>query len=50
MKYCIFSGPTLPEAERGRLPDALWLPPAKQGDVYRALTLLQPRCIAIVDS
>ena len=49
MKCCIFAGPTLREADRGRLPDALWLPPAKQGDVYRAVTLLQPRCIAIVD-
>jgi hypothetical protein len=44
----IFTGPTLsPEEARAEL-DAINLPPASQGDVYRA-TLKHPRAIGIID-
>jgi hypothetical protein len=44
----IFTGPTLsPEAGRAEL-DATYLPPASQGDVYRA-TLDRPQAIGIID-
>lgn len=49
MTCCLFAGPTLRESDRARFPDAVWLPPARQGDVYRAAVLLQPRFIGIVD-
>ncbi|MGH8664432.1 MAG: TfuA-like protein [Burkholderiales bacterium] len=49
MNCCIFAGPTLREADRARFPEALWLPPAKQGDIYRVVALLQPRFIGLVD-
>jgi hypothetical protein len=44
----VFTGPTLsPEDARTEL-DAIYLPPASQGDVYRA-TLKRPRAIGIID-
>jgi hypothetical protein len=46
---CIFAGPTLPSQEDEGVLDATWLPPAKHGDVYRAVSLLRPRAIGIVD-
>jgi len=49
MNTCIFAGPTLPSQEDMRALDATWLPPAKHGDVYRAVSLLRPRAIGIVD-
>ena len=49
MNTCIFAGPTLPPRDEARAFDALWLPPAGHGDVYRAVTLLRPRAIGIVD-
>ena len=49
MNACIFAGPTLPPRDEERACDALWLPPAAHGDVYRAVTLLRPRVIGIVD-
>ena len=46
---CVFVGPTLPEqAVTDVLPDAVVLPPAAQGDVYRAARA-RPRALAIVD-
>ena len=45
----IFLGPTLPVAEASRLVDATFLPPARQGDVYRAVKRLRPAVIGIVD-
>jgi hypothetical protein len=48
MKICVFTGPTLsPEEARSEL-DAVYLPPAAQGDVYRA-SLDQPWAIAVID-
>jgi len=49
MNACIFAGPTLPSQEDVKVLDATWLPPAKHGDVYRAVSLLRPRAIGIVD-
>ncbi len=48
MSVYVFTGPTLsPEEARGEL-DAIYLPPASQGDVYRA-SLRRPRAIGIID-
>lgn len=45
----VFLGPSLPLAEARRLaPGARFLPPARQGDVWRALAA-RPRAIALVD-
>jgi len=48
MTIYIFSGPTLGAAEGGREIDAIFLPPAAQGDVYRA-ALDRPVAIGIID-
>jgi hypothetical protein len=46
---CVFAGPTLPSnADAGDLA-LTWLPPAKHGDVYRAVRLLRPRAVGIID-
>jgi hypothetical protein len=45
----VFLGPTLPVAEASRLVDATFLPPARQGDVYRAVKRLRPAVIGIID-
>jgi hypothetical protein len=49
MNVCIFAGPTLPPRDDARKDAATWLPPAQHGDVYRAVSLLRPRAIGIVD-
>lgn len=49
MSACIFLGPTLALADARRALDAIYLPPAGQGDVHRAVSLLRPRAIGIVD-
>lgn len=48
MNICVFVGPTLPDAGACGVLDAVYLPPAAQGDVYRA-TLERPRAIGIID-
>ena len=45
----VFLGPTLPLTEATRLVDATFLPPARQGDVYRAVTRLRPAIVGIID-
>jgi hypothetical protein len=45
----VFVGPTLPVAEASRLVNATFLPPAGQGDVYRAVKRLRPDIIGIID-
>lgn len=37
MSACVFLGPSLPRAEAAREFDAVYLPPAGKGDVYRAV-------------
>ena len=49
MRACIFAGPTLPPRDQARAQAGAWLPPAKHGDVYRAVMLLRPQAIGIVD-
>lgn len=44
----VFLGPSLPAAEAMRLARCRVLPPARQGDLWRALAL-RPRAIALVD-
>ncbi len=44
----VFLGPSLPADEARRLTPCRVLPPARQGDVWRALSL-RPRAIALVD-
>ena len=49
MNTCVFLGPSLSRKEAvDILPDAEYLPPAAQGDVYRA-TCRNPQAILIVD-
>ena len=48
MSVYIFTGPTLRAAEGGQLLEAIYLPPAAQGDVYR-VARLQPQAIGIID-
>jgi hypothetical protein len=45
----VFLGPTLPVADANRLVDATFLPPARQGDVYRAVKRLRPAVVGIID-
>jgi len=44
----VFLGPSLPAPEARRIASCTVLPPARQGDVWRALAL-HPRAIALVD-
>lgn len=48
MTAYVFAGPTLPHSEIEGLCDAVCLPPAAQGDVYRAAQN-RPRVIGIID-
>ena len=49
MTACVFLGPTLPVAQAHEVLDAEYLPPVRQGDVYRAVVCRRPRAIGIVD-
>lgn len=49
MRACIFAGPSLAPRDVPGAQDVTWLPPAKHGDVYRAVSLLKARAIGIVD-
>ena len=44
----VFLGPSLPAAEALKLARCRVLPPARQGDLWRALAL-RPRAVALVD-
>jgi hypothetical protein len=48
MNAYVFTGPTLPANEAREELDAIYLPPASQGDVYRAASR-KPRAIGIID-
>lgn len=49
MKAVVFAGPSLPPPARpSREPGWVWLPPLRQGDLYRA-ALQRPHAIAVVD-
>jgi hypothetical protein len=45
----VFVGPTLAPGDAAGVLEATYLPPAKQGDVCRAVSLFEPRAIGIID-
>jgi hypothetical protein len=50
MTVVVFTGPTIqPEAAKKILPEADYLPPARQGDVYRVAEKHHPQAIGIID-
>jgi hypothetical protein len=49
MSAVVFLGPTLPRAEAADLLPATYLPPARQGDIYRAVRALRPAAIGLID-
>jgi hypothetical protein len=50
MSACIFVGPTLRREEvTAVIDDAVCLPPATQGDIYRAARSRRPRAIGVID-
>ena len=49
MTVLVFAGPTVAARHADSAIDAVWLAPAARGDVHRAVTLLRPRAIGIVD-
>ena len=48
MNACIFTGPTISAADAATELDAVYFPPAAEGDVYRA-SLQRPQVIGIID-
>ena len=48
MAAVVFIGPTITEPEVHSVIDAVCLPPAAQGDIYRAMDF-NPKCIGIID-
>jgi hypothetical protein len=49
MTICVFLGPSLAATEARAALDATFLPPARRGDVMRALREHQPRAIGLID-
>ncbi len=50
MTLVVFAGPTLTQAEiAARRPGAIVLPPARQGDVWRAVQRRRPAAIGLID-
>ncbi len=49
MTVCVFTGPTISAAAVGKLLHAVCMPPARQGDVYRAGSRLKLEAIGIID-
>lgn len=45
----VFIGPSLPLAEARQVLDAIYLPPVRQGDIYRLVSLRRPSAIVIID-
>lgn len=49
MRVCVFVGPTLAPGDAVGVLEATYLPPVKQGDVCRAVSLFEPRAMGIID-
>jgi hypothetical protein len=49
MNSIVFLGPTLSHAEATGILAATYLPPAQQGDIYRAVRALRPGAVGLVD-
>jgi hypothetical protein len=46
---CVFVGPTVPIPDARPVLDAVYLPPVRQGDVYRTVVRHRPRAVGIID-
>jgi len=49
MTVCVFVGPTLPVNAAEEILDAIYLPPARRGDIARAILAHDPQCIGLID-
>ena len=49
MRACVFLGPSLPLADARAILRATYLPPAGQGDLYRAVRDHEPEAIGLID-
>lgn len=49
MKICVFLGPSLPRAEAEALLPAIYLPPARRGDVLDAVRAHDPDGVVVID-
>ena len=49
MKIIVFLGPTMPVHEARMILDAVYLRPAKQGDLLSCVTSMEPDVIALID-
>lgn len=49
MTICVFVGPTLPVNAAEEILDAIYLPPARRGDIARAILAHEPECIGLID-
>ncbi|MBL8699194.1 MAG: hypothetical protein JNK67_12520 [Alphaproteobacteria bacterium] len=49
MNAVVFLGPSLARAEAEARLAATWLPPARRGDIYRAVRALRPAAILLID-
>jgi hypothetical protein len=49
VRTAVFLGPTLPRQDAAAVLDATYLPPARQGDVFRAVQTHRPRAIGLID-
>lgn len=49
MRAVVFLGPSLAAEEAAAILDAVYLPPARQGDVYRAVKEQRPQAIGLID-
>ena len=49
MTVCIFLGPTMPVEQARQVLTAEYLPPVRQGDIYRAVIRYRPHAIGIID-
>jgi hypothetical protein len=49
MDVVVFSGPSLAPADAQAVLDAVYLPPAAQGDLYRAVQRYRPQAVGLID-
>lgn len=48
-RVVVFTGPTLSVVEAQKVLEATYLPPAKQGDIYKAFIKYRPKVIGLID-
>lgn len=49
MTVCVFLGPTLPLSSAQQILDAIYLPPARRGDVVKAVRAHAPSTLVVID-